>query len=777
MADLASLQVSLELQTAAFTRGMEQAQRGLKNLERAGKESNDSLSKMKAGFETVRNAAMAMGAAFASIKGFDAIVRAAEDFKVLQASMVALTGSVAKGSDAMRRIEATALRTGAPMKDVAEATQRLTIAMSEMGATNQQIQTVSETFLKLGKIGGSSVAATSGALVQLAQGLSAGKLQGDEFKSIMENVPLVMKTVAESLGVPIGKLKEMGAAGELTGEVVGNALIAAAGKVTDTFNTLPSTSEQAYNRLVTSAQTAATQINEAFGLSEIKIAGIETAQYALQNLVKFLLDTKAAVDSLVASFSSWSLADKIGTSAVAAGALAAIFAGPLVTAIRAVTLALATNPFGAFLVVATGAAVAVIANWSRVKLFFESGLPAAIDYLKGAWASGMASLLEKANSVANAILGVFSSMVNKVIEMFNSVVEGANNLSVAVGGSNIAEKLNEISVSTDLGLESSRAWRDEATKNFDAATKGYEAWGEATKKLAEVGAQADSATPKLNAVAGALEKSGGGGKAAANSLDQLKTKLEALLGSIDPVVAGQKRLAEGTEILNQALKAGLIDQEKYSASIEKLKQSIAGDNSIKSALGEIKDAVEGFTRQFVDGIVDAAFEGKLSFDKLLTDMAKSITKFMLNKMIQQFFKALSGPEGGGSGGILGGILGSANGNVFGPSGKMTAFAQGGIVSSPTFFGYKGGMGLMGEAGAEAILPLTRRGGTLGVEAAPVNITVINQAGVKVETSETQNPNGSREIQMLIRREVQSGLADGTYDKSMRAAFGMTRAGV
>jgi phage-related minor tail protein len=89
----------------------------------------------------------------------------------------------------------------------------------------------------------------------------------------------------------------------------------------------------------------------------------------------------------------------------------------------------------------------------------------------------------------------------------------------------------------------------------------------------------------------------------------------------------------------------------------------------------------------------------------------------------------------------------------------------------------GRFGVMGEAGPEAIVPLKRSAsGDLGVRSSPVNITVINQAGVKVETTEKEDPNGRKEIMMLIRKEVTQGLNDGSFDRALRANFGTTRQG-
>jgi phage-related minor tail protein len=86
------------------------------------------------------------------------------------------------------------------------------------------------------------------------------------------------------------------------------------------------------------------------------------------------------------------------------------------------------------------------------------------------------------------------------------------------------------------------------------------------------------------------------------------------------------------------------------------------------------------------------------------------------------------------------------------------------------------MGVMGEAGPEAIMPLKRNSqGRLGVEASPTNITIINNAGAEVQTSEVTNSDGSKQIDILIERKVKDMFGSGSMDKSMRSSYGLTRA--
>ena len=112
-----------------------------------------------------------------------------------------------------------------------------------------------------------------------------------------------------------------------------------------------------------------------------------------------------------------------------------------------------------------------------------------------------------------------------------------------------------------------------------------------------------------------------------------------------------------------------------------------------------------------------------------------------------------GPAGSAIGGALGSIGGklfNADGNAF-INGRVQPFANGGVVSSPTMFPMSGNRtGLMGERGAEAIMPLKRTpNGQLGVQAqtSPATVNIYNQSGSRIET--VQRPDGETDI--FIRR--------------------------
>lgn len=108
-----------------------------------------------------------------------------------------------------------------------------------------------------------------------------------------------------------------------------------------------------------------------------------------------------------------------------------------------------------------------------------------------------------------------------------------------------------------------------------------------------------------------------------------------------------------------------------------------------------------------------------------------------------------GPAGSAIGGFFGNTIGklfNANGNAF-SHGRVLPFAQGGVVSSPTMFPMSGNRtGIMGEKGAEAIMPLKRTpSGQLGVQAqtAPATVNIYNQSDSRIET--VQRPDGETDV--------------------------------
>lgn len=98
-------------------------------------------------------------------------------------------------------------------------------------------------------VGGASAEQASATILQLGQALGSGQLQGDELSSLRENAFTLMKEMSKSLGVTVGDLKEMGAQGELTSEVVINAILASGNAIDAQFSKMPTTMGQAMTKV------------------------------------------------------------------------------------------------------------------------------------------------------------------------------------------------------------------------------------------------------------------------------------------------------------------------------------------------------------------------------------------------------------------------------------------------------------------------------------------------------------------------------------------------
>lgn len=141
--------------------------------------------------------------------------------------------------------------------------------------------------------------------------------------------------------------------------------------------------------------------------------------------------------------------------------------------------------------------------------------------------------------------------------------------------------------------------------------------------------------------------------------------------------------------------------------------------AMESTLGAAGRQVDGLSRSIGLGL-RKAFDGLVFDGARLSDALRTLGRSMVNSALTQALKPVQNALGGlisdGLQSLVGGVLPFENGAAF-SSGKVTPFARGGVVSSPTNFPMRGGMGLMGEAGPEAIMPLTRGAdGKLGVRA-------------------------------------------------------------
>lgn len=232
------------------------------------------------------------------------------------------------------------------------------------------------------------------------------------------------------------------------------------------------------------------------------------------------------------------------------------------------------------------------------------------------------------------------------------------------------------------------------------------------------------------------------GRSGGSGAGKLKTELEGLNTALQNLNEPFSQATTAFNTLQTALKNGTIDNEQYQESLKQIQDAfiatggtsdqwakIVEGNSkkVSSSIDDAKSVFKGFVSDFMSGIRQGKGVWE-SFANAANNALDKIIDKLLNNLIDAIFTvnktastATTGAGGGGGGGLLGGILSlfggifSAKGNVFDRSG-VTMFAKGGVVDKPTAFAHGSGVGVMGEAGAEAIVPLKRgRDGSLGVQ--------------------------------------------------------------
>jgi hypothetical protein len=214
--------------------------------------------------------------------------------------------------------------------------------------------------------------------------------------------------------------------------------------------------------------------------------------------------------------------------------------------------------------------------------------------------------------------------------------------------------------------------------------------------------------------------------------------------------------------------------DSLAQALAGLEQSLGGAQAMAAAFdSELMAMRESmtFTSREVNSLstgigrgLRGAFDGLIFDGMKLSDALKTVAKSMIDNVYNVAMKPVQNAVGGaianGMNGLLSGLFPFASGGAF-SQGRVMPFAKGGIVSQPVQFPMRGATGLMGEAGPEAIMPLTRGAdGRLGVQSAsgggrPVNVTV------NVQTPDVQ---GFQRSQSQIAAQVGRALARGERNR-------------
>jgi tape measure domain-containing protein len=278
-------------------------------------------------------------------------------------------------------------------------------------------------------------------------------------------------------------------------------------------------------------------------------------------------------------------------------------------------------------------------------------------------------------------------------------------------------------------------------------------------------------------------------KAARDAIDAAAAKEKADKEAKERASAAEKQAREEQRtLIREAEEAG---RARAAAAEEVARQEQAVADYLEEgaqAAREMVDAMEapeipGLTEQLEEQnrlIEDSAFIIADAFTGLFTgatDNARDFFRTVLQGLAQiaaqrAIAAATEGlSSSGGFGAFISGLFGAKDGAAFN-KGRVIPFAKGGVVTQPTLFPMANGTGLMGEAGAEAVMPLRRmRDGRLGVGSASPNVQIVNNTGVRA-SAQVQVHDDRLSI-VLEAAELGASLAEQRVNRSIRSGYGTT----
>lgn len=168
-------------------------------------------------------------------------------------------------AEIMDKIYGAANRSRGSYIDMADSVAKLNMLAKDAFSSNDEAIYFVEQLNKQFKISGAGIQEASAAMYQLTQAMASGKLQGDEFRSIMENAPLLAQSIAREMGMSVGQLKEMSSQGLITADIIKSALFNAAEETDARFGEIPMTfaevGQSVQNQLIQAFQPVLEQLS------------------------------------------------------------------------------------------------------------------------------------------------------------------------------------------------------------------------------------------------------------------------------------------------------------------------------------------------------------------------------------------------------------------------------------------------------------------------------------------------------------------------------------
>jgi tape measure domain-containing protein len=228
MTDITTIGVAVE--TAGLVKGTKELDKFGQSADKASRQADKvgsstskaskSTSDMSASTVSATRSLVGLAAAYVTLNSARALIGTIDAYTKYTAQLKLATRSQDEYNAALSSVSRIANTAQADIGAIGTLYARLNNSLRDLGATQKQVADITET-VGLGlKISGATAAESASAMLQLSQAFGSGVLRGEEFNAVNEAAPALMRALAESIGVPIGALREMASDGKLTSDVL-----------------------------------------------------------------------------------------------------------------------------------------------------------------------------------------------------------------------------------------------------------------------------------------------------------------------------------------------------------------------------------------------------------------------------------------------------------------------------------------------------------------------------------------------------------------------------
>ena len=268
---------------------------------------------VSAGSNAMIQAAKRIALTYASIEGVRALVNITDDLQNSQNRLSVITGNTSNAIKAQQAILNSANDSYSDYGDTVDQVAKLMMNAPNQFKTVGDATKFTNTFQKLGKLGGASVYESSQAMYQLTQSMAKGKLDGDELRSVLEGMPLVANAIAKHFHTDIGTMKQMAAQGKVTADEVKAAMLEAADSTDQQFDKAYAKSKtfgMVWQEIKNAALSALRPVQQALISlwnsrgAKLFAAGIVTAFVTVANILSMVINTIASIGNAIAD--NWS---------------------------------------------------------------------------------------------------------------------------------------------------------------------------------------------------------------------------------------------------------------------------------------------------------------------------------------------------------------------------------------------------------------------------------------------------------------------------------------